>query len=235
MEILRVILTSLFSVVLLFALAKLMGNRQMSQLTMFEYVNGITIGSIAAELAISDADGFMAPLIATLVYAAVAIIISFLTSHSIVLRRLITGKATILMNGGKLFRNRFKSAKIDLDEFLSLARGAGFFDLSDIQTAVLEPSGKISFLPTSQSRPATPEDLSLQVEADAPVAVVIMDRKILHRNLNAVGLDEKWLNKKLSEQGFSSVSEIFLGLRDSNNNLSVYKNEYKKEKGDIFE
>lgn len=235
MTILKVLLTSIFSVVLLFILTKLMGNRQMSQLTMFEYVNGITIGSIAAELAIADADGFIQPLVAMVVYAGMVILAAFITSHSIVARRMITGESKILYNNGKLFRNRFKRARLDLDEFLTLARNAGYFDLSEIQTAVLEPNGKISFLPKAEKRPATPEDLRLSVNPAAPVAVVIMDRKILHRNLKAIGLNEVWLSKQLDAQGISSVSDVFLALCDNQNNLSVYKNEYKKETGDIFE
>ena len=108
MDILKIFFLSLGSLVVLFILTKLMGNREMSQLSIFDYIISITIGSIAAEMSTSLENNFMEPLVAMIVYAGATIIISFITSHSLKLRELLTGKSLILFDNGKLYRENFK-------------------------------------------------------------------------------------------------------------------------------
>ena len=147
MNIIKIISLSLGSLVILFLLTKLMGNREISQLTMFDYIVGITIGSIAAEMSTSLENNFIEPVVAMLIYGIVSFSISFFTCKSLNMRRFFTGKAKILLDNGKLYRKNFKSAKLDINEFLMECRINGYFNLSDIQTAILEPNGRISFLP----------------------------------------------------------------------------------------
>ena len=137
MDILHIILTSLGSIVVLFILTKLMGYRQMSQLSMFDYINGITIGSIAAEMATSLEDSVMPPVVAMIVYALVAILLSTLSEKSIFLRRFIVGKSIILLNNGKLYYKNLKKARLDLGEFLIQCRINGYYDLGQLQTLSL--------------------------------------------------------------------------------------------------
>ena len=142
MEFLKIIYLSFGSVVVLFLLTKLMGNREMAQLSMFDYIVSITIGSIAAEMATALEDDFTEPLIAMVVYAVVTIFISFLNNKFLFCRKVLVGKSIILMDNGKLYKKNFKKSKLDLNEFLVQCRTKGFFSLSDIQTAILEPNGK---------------------------------------------------------------------------------------------
>ena len=122
MHIFKIIYLSFGSLVILFILTKLMGNREMSQLTMFDYIVGITIGSIAAEMATSLENDFMEPVVAMIVYGLITISISYITSKSLKLRRFFNGKAKILLDNGKLYRKNFKSSKIDLNDFLMECR-----------------------------------------------------------------------------------------------------------------
>ena len=98
-----IVVLSLGSIVTIFILTKLMGYRQMSQMSMFDYINGITIGSIAAEMATSLEESFVQPLTAMIVYALTAIFLSWLGSKFIKARRLIEGKPLILMDHGELY------------------------------------------------------------------------------------------------------------------------------------
>ena len=111
----------------------------------------------------------------------------------------------------------------------------GYFNLSDIQTAILEPNGKISFLPNSQSRPATPSDLNLNPSQEKLVTNVIIDGHVLKENLNYTGNDELWLQKQLVSQGFDNINDVFLATCDSNNNLSVFSKKDFNNSHDIFE
>lgn len=223
MNFLKIIYLSFGSIIVLFLLTKLMGNREMSQLSMFDYIVSITIGSIAAEMATALEDDFMEPLIAMIVYAVVTVFISFINNKSLFCRKMITGKSIVLMDNGKLYKENFKKSKLDLNEFLVQCRTKGFFSLSDIQTAILEPNGKISILPSSLKRPATPQDLSLNPQKDLITTNVIIDGKILHENLKSLDLDVDWLYKELNMQGFKDAKSIFLGTCDVDHNLSLYK------------
>ena len=221
MDLLKLFLTTTLSVAVLFVIAKIMGHRQVAQLDFFDYINGITIGSIAAELA-TEIDEPWKPLLAMIIYGAISVGLSFITSKVPKSRKYINGTPTILMSDGKLYRKNMKKAKLDLSEFLMMCREQGFFDLSDIQTAVFEYNGKLSVLPASASRPATPADMNLSPAPASISTEVIMDGRILGENLKRLGLNGDWLDKQLKAQGYKSVKEIYLGLCDSNNNLSLF-------------
>ena len=175
------------------------------------------------------------PLIAMCVYAFVSFGISLLVSKSIKLRRLLFGHSLVLMRAGKLYRKNFKKANLDLNEFLMQARLGGYFDLSAIDTAIMEASGKISFMPYAAKRPATPEDMNLVPNAEAVFFNVIMDGDILYKNLQYAGRDLNWLNNELKVQGIKSPSEVFLAILDNNGTLNVFKNYDYEEKNDYYE
>ena len=201
-----------------------MGHKQMSQLDFFDYISGITIGSIAAELA-TELEAPTKPLIAIVVYGVVSILLSKITSLFPKTRKYINGSPTILMDNGKLYRNNIKKAKLDLSEFMVMCRQQGYFNLNDIQTAVFEFNGKLSILPVSKKRPATPQDLDLSPNPEYIQTEVIMDGRILDENLKRLGLDDKWLQKQLSAKGYKKAHKVFLALCDENNQLTVFATE----------
>ena len=137
-------------------------------------------------------------------------------------RRIVSGKSLILMDNGKLYRENFKKGKLDLSEFLMQCRANGYFDLNDIQTALLESNGKISFLPTAEKRPATPSDLNLSPTRDDVPTNIIMDGTVLETNLQNTGNNLTWLTKELKSQGINKIEDVFLATCDSKNHLSVY-------------
>ncbi len=230
-----IFLTSISSLIVLFILTRIMGKRQMSQLTMFDYINGITIGSIAAEMATSLDGDVWQPLFAMIIYALFAILMSYASIKSINIRRFLVGKPFLLYENGKLFNKNLKKAKLDVNEFLTECRTNGYFYLSDIQSAIFETNGKISFIPVSDKRPVTPKDLNLQVAKEAPVANVIMDGNVMESNLKHTGNDITWLKKELHAQGISHIKDVFLATCDCNNQLEVYIKLSKEDKKDIFQ
>lgn len=221
MDLGKVILTSLFSAVVLFIIAKILGHKQVAQLDFFDYITGITIGSIAAELATELEDPWK-PLIAMIVYGIVAFALSIICDKFPRMRRYINGMPSIIMNNGKLYRENMKKAKLDLSEFMMMCRQAGYFNLNDIQTAVFEYNGRLSILPTSGKRPMNPTDMNLAPQPEYICTEVIMDGRIIDENLKKKGLNTEWLKKQLEEQGYKSAKEIYLGICDDNNNLSLF-------------
>lgn len=222
MEFLKVILASLFSATLLFLIAKIIGHKQVAQLEFFDYVTGITIGSIAAELATTLDKPWWKPTVSMIIFGAVTVALSILTRHSPRSRKFINGTPTIVMNDGKLYRENMKKAKLELSEFLLLCRQEGYFNLDDIQTAVFEYNGKLSILPKSTKRPLNPEDVKLSPQKEHIGTEVIMDGRIMGDNLKRKGLNETWLQKELKEQGYKNPREIFLGICGEENQLTLY-------------
>ena len=225
MDIIKAILTTLLSVAALFVITKIMGHRQVSQLDFFDYVSGITIGSIGAELA-TEPESPEKPLIALCVWGGVALLLNLLAHKLPKTRKYINGTPTILMDSGRLYRDNLKKAKLDLSEFMLLCREQGYFDLDEIQIAVFEHNGKLSILPKAANRPATPEDLKIPAKATHLGVEVIMDGRIMGENLARIGLDGAWLDSRLHSQGFKSTKEIFLAVyRPEEDKLTLYKNQ----------
>lgn len=234
MEILKIVILSFSSAIILFILTKLMGNKEMSQLSMFDYIIGITIGSIAAEMSTSLENNFSQPLVAMIIYAIIAIFLSVCSNKSLKFRRLIYGNTLVLFDSGELFKNNLKKAKMDINEFLTQSRTNGYFNLNDIETAILESNGKISFLPKAEKRPANPSDLNITPNLEKPAVNVILDGAVLKENLNYLNLDELWLQKQIVSQGYENFNDIFLAIVDNNSNLSIYPQNNSGNTHDYF-
>lgn len=228
MELWKIALSSLGSVTVLYLLTRLIGPRQITELSVFDYLNSITIGSIAAEMALTKtlAD-FTEALAATLIYGGATLLISYLTLWLPRLRPLLIGRSSTLFSGGRFHRESMKRAKLDLNEFLMSARSAGYFSLSEIECAILEPNGRISFLEKGGSRAVTPEDLSLSVsEAEAPYTV-IMDHKIQKEALRRSGYGEAWLLDAIRREG-SRLSDVFLATLTQSGRLELFGEQTQK-------
>ena len=221
MEIVKVILSSLLSAVSLFIIAKVLGHKQMAQLDFFDYVTGITIGSIAAELA-TELESPSKPLIAMVVYGAVAYAITIIAHKFPKARKFINGTPTIIMDGGKLYRGNMKKAKLELSEFMVMCRQEGYFDINEIETAIFEYNGRLTILPKSKKRPLNPEDVGISPKKAAICTEIIMDGRILHENLKRRGFNLEWLEKQLESQRYESPREIFLGICDQDNKLTLF-------------
>lgn len=221
MELIKVILTSLFSAVSLFAIAKIMGHKQMSQLDFFDYINGITIGSIAAELA-TELESPLQPFVAMVIYGAVSLGLTVIAHKFPKTRKFINGTPTVIMNNGKIYRKNMKKAKLELSEFMVMCRQEGYFNINDIQTAIFEYNGRLTILPVSTKRPLEPEDVNIIPEQEMMNTEIIMDGRILHENLKRLGFNLEWLDKQLKAQNYDSAKDIYLGICDKDNKLSLF-------------
>ena len=214
-------LTALLSIVVLFLLAKLMGTKQVSQMTMFDYVVGITIGSVAAELA-TELEEPAKPLTALIIYGVVAVLISILTNKSVKARAVVTGKPLVLLENGVIYRENLKKARLDLNEFLTYCRIGGWFDLNQLQTAILEHNGIVSFLPKETDRPATPSDLGQTPKKTVPQTPFVMDGRLLSGNIRQAGKAESWVHRALLRQGYQEEKDVLLALWDGGEKLTVF-------------
>jgi uncharacterized membrane protein YcaP (DUF421 family) len=236
MDIGKILVSSLVSLSALFVLTKIMGNREMAQLSMFDYISSIAIGSIAGEMAAMSTDNLIEPLLSMTILSGCTISINYLTCKSIILRRLFQGQALILYQDGQIYEKNLLYAKVDMGELLAECRIMGYYDLEEIHTIYLESNGKLSILPMAATRPVTPEDLDINPIQNIPMANIIIDGRIMKGNLKSTGKNEAWINKKLSQKGITDIKEIILATFDSTkDDMNIYLKYHKKYKKDIFE
>ncbi|MCM1297100.1 MAG: DUF421 domain-containing protein [Muribaculaceae bacterium] len=230
----KVIITSLVSILVLFLLCRLIGQRQISQMSLFDYINGICIGSIAAEFA-TNLEEWYRPLTAMVIYGFAAALINLLTCKSLALRKFFNGKPLVLFEDGRLYKGNLYRAKLDINEFLTQCRVAGYFDLSQLGAVVLETNGQLSFLPLAAERPLTPADMQLKPQEETLQINLILDGKILQENLRASGRSEEWLKEQLHSQGIGQVREVFLASCDKQGSFTAYRMLEESVTREIFE
>ena len=221
MQILQTSITTVVSIIVLFIIAKCIGHRQISELNVFDYITGITIGSTAAELA-TEIENPEKPLTAMILYGIFTVALNFLTNKSQAGRRFINGKPSVIFENGKLSRSNMKHAKLDINEFLMMCREAGYFDLSSIDTAVFETNGNLSILPKAEYHPVTPSDMAIVPQGNEQYTELIMDGKIQIENLKRLGYNRAWLQKQIEGLGYDNIEKVFLCLCDSNGQVSIY-------------
>lgn len=222
MSFLKLCLTATGSFGALFLVAKFIGHKQISQLDFFDYITGITIGSIAAEMA-TELEKPWKPLTAMVIYGGITVLLSFISSKFPRSRKYLNGTPTILLDHGKLYYENLKKSKLDLSEFMVMCRQQGYFDLTSIQTAVFEYNGKLTILPVSSQRPATPNDMGLAPDQELLFTELIMDGRVLEDNLKRMGLDATWLDKQLKQRHIHSSKDVILAVCDRNQKFVVYE------------
>ncbi len=232
-EWLRVVAASLISIAVMFVLTKIMGKRELSQLSMFDYINGITLGSIASELTITDISEWYRPITAMVVYGVVTVAIAIISNKSLAARRLFEGSPIILFDNGTIYEKNLMRVKMDVNELLTSCRYAGYFDLNEVQTAILETNGNISVLPRTSARTVTTEDLNIDAQQACLTTNIVLDGEVLEKCLKRTGNDEAWLKKQLDECGVK-LNELILATCDNNNKFTPYIKTNKVEERSIF-
>lgn len=225
MDYFMVIIRSLASLTVLFIVTKLIGKKQVSELSLFDYVIGISIGNFAAEMILNTEVNFASGIIAVAVFGLISYIVSIITMKSIMLRKVFMGTPTMIIQNGKILKNNLKKVKIDINDLLEQCRSNGYFDISEIEYAVMEVNGKLSILPKSEYKPVNNKDMKIKTEKSSLCANVIIDGKVMKNNLKNMNKDINWLEKELRVRGVK-IEDVLLSTLDCNEKLIFYlKNE----------
>ena len=229
---LNVLIKGFMSLIFLFFVIKILGKKQVSQLNIFDYVIGISLGNLAAEMTINSDISVINGFLAMTIYGMCSLFVSFITSKSIIARRFISGIPIVLIERGKISKDNLKKVKLDLNDLMQDAREDGIFDLSKVYYAVMEASGKVTFLLKSEYEPLTGKDMKIEKEENTLSAVLIMDGNIMDNNLKNIKKDKNWLIKKIKANNYN-VSDIFL-LLYNNGVITIYEENYKTN-GNVLE
>ena len=223
MELLDVTLRAFISLITLFLITKMLGKRQVSQLSLFDYVIGISIGNFAAEMTINLESDYLHGILAVVIFGFVAYFVSILTMKSIHLRRYFMGVPTILIQDGKVLEKNMKKIKYDMNDLLEQCSINGYFDLSEIKYALMEANGTLSILPFEKERPLKVKDMNINPKMEGLCANVVIDGKIMKNNLKNCNKTEEWLQKELKLRGYIHLDDILLVTLDVNEKLQIYE------------
>ena len=226
-----VLIKGFMSLVFLFLVIKMLGKKQVSQLNVFDYVIGISLGNLAAEMTINSDISIINGFLAMTIYGSCSLFVSFITNKSILARRFISGVPVVLIEHGKISKEQLKKVKLDLNDLMQDAREDGIFDISEVDYAIMEASGKVTFLLKKENEPATRKDLNVHDNSKGLTANLILDGNIMYNNLKTFGKDEKWLIKKIKEKGFKKVEDVFLLVCNESGEVTAYSMDYKVNKG----
>ncbi|MEE3956022.1 MULTISPECIES: DUF421 domain-containing protein [Peribacillus] len=217
---LDVFLRALLFLIILFLVTKLLGKKQLSQLSYFEYVVGITIGSIGAEVITGLERSILVGVIGIVTTAALPFIVGILSLKSKMVRDLVEGKGTVFIKDGKIMEDNLKKERYTTDELLELLRKKDAFQVSDVEFAVLEATGDLSVMLKKENQPLTAKDLNLVVASVKEPQTVIMDGEILDEPLATIGRSRGWLHTELEKLGVT-IENVFLGQINSYGELTV--------------
>lgn len=223
-DLLDVILRCLVSLITLFLVTKMIGKKQVSQFSLFDYVIGISIGNFAAEMAINLDSSYLHGTVAVIVFGLVAYLVSYITMKSLKIRNYIIGNPNVLIKDGKILYNSLKKSRFDINDLLEEARINGYFDLSDIDYALMEANGKISFLPKPESQSPTNKDLNIKINKKGLCINLIIDGQIIDEALKESNKSKKWLMEKIKKH---KLDNIILATIDLESNLKVYEKNVK--------
>lgn len=235
MDILDVVIRSLVSISALFILTRLMGKKHIAQLSFFDYVVGISIGSIAASFAIDDSISYLHGLTGIIMYSLLPVIVSFISLKSMMGRMIFDGVPSVLIQDGKLIEKNLRKTKFHINDILEECRMKGAFSISDVEFAVLETSGQVSILLKSCKQPLTPENINIQVKYKGLSADIIIDGVVMYEHLYLVKHDKSWLMSELKKQNVNSPKDVLLATLDSDEILHIDLKNHDPKTKDVLE
>jgi uncharacterized membrane protein YcaP (DUF421 family) len=219
-KILIVVLRSIAAYLLLFVLGRFIGRKMISNITFFDFLVGVTLGSLAVRLAIDSENSFFMGAISAVVITLLALATDMIILKSIRLRTLLEGEPILLVLDGKMLDTNLKKARVSVNKLSMMLRSKDMFNISDVELAVIENNGEFSVLPKAAKQPATAGDLNIAKPAAKMPVDIIIDGRLLTKNLKTSGYDEQWLNTQLSLQNMQVRGVFYAGL-DTSGNLYV--------------
>ncbi|AVX20947.1 MAG: DUF421 domain-containing protein [Bacillota bacterium] len=218
----NVVLRAIFVYIFILVMVRLMGKREVGQLSTFD----IVVFIVLAELAAIPMEYYQKPLLPSLVPILVVVLLEIITSYLAlkfpVFRKLMDGQPSIVVANGQPVIEEMKRLRYSLDDLMAQLREKGFTSPAEVEFAVLETSGKLSVIPKSQNRPVTPADLSLATSYEGLPIPLIKDGIVQKHNLGQIGLSENWLVGELQKQGYQQPQQIFFALLDTRGQLHLY-------------
>jgi uncharacterized membrane protein YcaP (DUF421 family) len=223
MDIIELIIRIAVGFLVLFTLTRIMGRKEVSQMTFFNFVSAIAIGSIAANLVVNSNLSIRNGIIALVGWSVFTLLMDLLDIKSKKARKVTTGDPIIVIKEGKIVEHALRKSRLDIDALNAMLRQKNIFSLADVDYAIFETNGKLSVMPKETKQPITKSDMNIMTQAKrySLPTEVITDGRILTNNLSKLKLDENWLEQQLHNAGVDSVSDVFFAQVQQDGTLFI--------------
>lgn len=202
---------------------RVMGKRQIGELQPFELVIAIMLSELAAVPMQDTGIPLRNGIIPIFTLMLLEIIISLMSLKFESIRKIVCGSPSILVKNGKVLENEMRKQRFTLTDLFEELRILGYYDISDIEYAILETNGKLSIIPKSKKSPIVKEDLNIKSpETKLPISI-ILDGVLNNRNLKISGYDINWLNKKLKENKIDNIEDVFIAMFDTKGEFFIQR------------
>lgn len=214
------VLNSLIVFVLLVALSRIIGKKLLNQMTYFDFVIGVTIGTVGGTFITAELRGYNV-LVSPIILTAAVLATGYLSLAAVPFRKLVEGEPIIVIQNGKIYEKNMGKARLNVDDLLAQLRAKNIFDISDVEFAILEPHGALSVLKKSQNLPVTPKDLGMSTNYKGASSEIIRDGKIVEQNLKQNNLTHEWLQNELASKNIKDVRDVFYAELSTDGKLYV--------------
>lgn len=217
------IIRSIGIYILAIFLTRKIGTKLISQMNFFDFIMGVSMGSIIANAIIDKQFASLSATTALILLSILTIVTGYLSVKSFKIRKLINSEPVTLVQNGTILDENMKKIKLTINELMMKLREKNAFSLADVEFAIMETDGQLSVLPKADKKPLTPYHMKIQTTSLGLEKDIIIDGNIMEENLKSAGLDKEWLNSELNKQNIKEVSEVFYAGIDNTKKLLISK------------
>ena len=210
-------------------ITKSIGRKLISQMNFFDFIMGVSMGSIVAYAVVDKQFGAISAITALILFCILTIVTGYLSMKSLKIRKIINSEPINLVKNGKIIEKNMKENKLTINELMMKLREKNMFHLADVEFAIMETDGELSVLPKADKKPLTPYNMKVKVTSSGIDKDIIIDGIVIDENLKNIGLDKEWLKSELNKQNIKEISEVFYAGVDNTQKLYISKRNINKE------
>lgn len=219
-ELTKAIIYPIIIYISLIGLTRIIGRKLLGQLTFFDFVYGITLGTVAGSFVTTEVQGYYV-LLSLGIFTIMVILSGYIALKSIIIRNLIIGEPITLIKNGKIYEDNMKKIRYNQDILMMQLREKDVFDIEEVVDAILEPHGRLSVLKRSKDQPVTLKDLNIFMPNKGLAIDLVKEGRILEQNLKKQNLSHEWLFNQLAAKSVQRIEEVFLASLSSEGKLYI--------------
>lgn len=226
---LEIALRSIGTFFVLLLITRVIGKEQLGRLNVSDFVNAIVIGSIGASMASDHKENVSFYLVAIIIFGTLTFLANYAALKYRPFRKLVEGQPLIIIHKGKVLEKNMSKERYSMDNLIMQLREKNVFEIEDVEFAVLEPNGQLSVLLKSNKQPLNASDLNVSTQYKGMSSEIIIDGKVILKNLKQNNLSEQWLMDELNKYGIRKIDEVNYASLDYFGNLYIdkYQDEIK--------
>jgi len=210
--------------IVLLILTVLLGKKQLGQLTIFTYITSIAMGNIAGDMVIHSDISLGDGITGLVMWALLTFVIEYISLKSSKARTFLDGEPTIVIKKGVIMQKELAAQRLNMDDLTMLLRINNVFSIQEVDYAILEPNGQLSILKKPELESVSRKDMQIPVENPLYIPTeIIVDGKLVEKNLQELNLELKWVNSQLQQAGISSIEEVFFAELQRDGSLFISK------------